>query len=198
VSNPLKLPEDFQECIRFHGHVCPGLAIGYAAVKAARRLIPLSRSEDEEIVVLAENDSCSVDAVQVLSGCTLGKGNLILRDWGKQVFTFIDRSSGRAVRVSFIAEVPGRELRSRIREKIDAGTATDEEKRELAEWRDRAVEELVQGDPDRFFSVKVVDVDMPPEAQIVTTESCAMCGEPTMSTRMEIRDGRRVCKQCAG
>ena len=78
------LPEDFRACVRFHGHICPGLAIGYAAVKAGSRVLGLSTAEDEEIVAFVENDSCAVDAVQVLLGCTFGKGNLIFRDWGKQ------------------------------------------------------------------------------------------------------------------
>ena len=95
-----EFPEDFQDCVRFHGHLCPGLAIGYAAVKAGIGVLEVSRSEDEEIVAIVENDSCAVDAVQVLLGCTFGKGNLVFRDWGKQVFTFFERRTGRAVRVS--------------------------------------------------------------------------------------------------
>ena len=94
-------PDDFQKCATFHGHVCPGLAIGYAAVKALRIFEVFRISEDEELVCIVENNSCSVDAVQVLLGCTFGKGNLIFRDWGKQAFTFYDREKGKAVRASF-------------------------------------------------------------------------------------------------
>ena len=64
VINSDDLPEDFRECVRFHGHICPGLAIGYAAVKAGSRLLGLSAAKDEEILALVENDSCAVDAVQ--------------------------------------------------------------------------------------------------------------------------------------
>ena len=47
-----------------------------------------------------ENDSCAVDAIQVVTGCTFGKGNLIFFDFGKQSYTFASRDSGEAVRVS--------------------------------------------------------------------------------------------------
>ena len=70
-------PDDFRKCVEFHGHMCPGLAIGYSAVKAAESLMKTTASEDEELVCLVENNSCAVDAVQVLLGCTFGKGNLI-------------------------------------------------------------------------------------------------------------------------
>lgn len=65
---------DLKRAVEFHGHLCPGLAIGYRVAKYFRLHHP--RSEDEELVCIAENNSCSVDAVQELLGCTYGKGNL--------------------------------------------------------------------------------------------------------------------------
>ena len=88
------MEEDFKEAAKFHGHVCPGLAMGYRVAKYAKEHYP--RSKDEELVCIAENKSCSVDAVQSLLGCTAGKGNLIFVDNGKQVFTFYSRDQNRA------------------------------------------------------------------------------------------------------
>ena len=122
-------PQDFQKCVEFHGHVCPGLAIGYAAAKAGMRVLNVGPSEDEEIVAIVENDSCAVDAVQSLLGCTFGKGNLIFRDWGKQVFTFLDRKTLRAVRVSLRADMPGRSERHDLKKRIDSGLASDSDKK---------------------------------------------------------------------
>lgn len=87
------------EVIEFHGHICPGLALGYRAATFALKHFG-KRAKDEELVSIVENDSCAVDAVQVITGCTFGKGNLIFRDYGKQVYTFIKRPSGDAVRIS--------------------------------------------------------------------------------------------------
>jgi len=91
----------FDEVVKFHGHSCPGLALGYrVAVAAVKELNMENISEDEEVVAIVENDSCAVDAIQVLTGCTFGKGNLIFKDCGKQVYTFIKRPSEEAVRIS--------------------------------------------------------------------------------------------------
>ena len=81
----------WQRCVDFHGHSCPGLAIGYRAVEAVIQLFGYVRSADEEIVCVTENDACGVDAIQVLTGCSFGKGNLIYRDRGKQAFSFLNR-----------------------------------------------------------------------------------------------------------
>ena len=94
--------QDFAEVIRFHGHVCPGLAIGYRAALAARTYLGAERSQDEELVAIVETDACSVDAIQVELGCTLGKGNLIYRDLGKHVFTVVSWEKGKAVRISHL------------------------------------------------------------------------------------------------
>ena len=65
----------------FHGHWCPGLAIGIRAAEWA--LKELGKAPDEEIVAVVETDMCGVDAIQSLTGCTFGKGNLIHKDYGK-------------------------------------------------------------------------------------------------------------------
>ena len=95
-----------EEATRFHGHFCPGLMIGFRAAQIALRELGVERAEDEELIAICETDACSVDAVQVLTGCTVGKGNLILRDWGKQVFTFGRRSDGKMLRVALRYRAP--------------------------------------------------------------------------------------------
>ena len=197
AANSLDFPEDFQECARFHGHVCPGLAIGYAAVKAGSRLLGLSAAEDEEIVAFVENDSCAVDAVQVLLGCTFGKGNLIFRDWGKQVFTFLDRGGGRAVRVSLKGRLPHSEERHALRKKIDAGEAADAEKLRWDKLRKQAVMQLISSDSAEYFDIREVQMEMPPHAQIVATRPCDICRESTTVNRLIEREGSLICRECA-
>lgn len=77
----------YEEIIQFHGHECPGLAMGYKMATAAMNKLGSIRAEDEQIVAIVENDACGVDALQCVTGCTFGKGNLIFRDYGKHVFT---------------------------------------------------------------------------------------------------------------
>ena len=75
----------FEDTIKFHGHACPGLALGYRVANLALKELGL-RARDEELVAIVENNSCAVDAIQFICGCTFGKGNLIFKDFGKQVF----------------------------------------------------------------------------------------------------------------
>jgi formylmethanofuran dehydrogenase subunit E len=192
-----EFPEDFQDCVRFHGHVCPGLAIGYAAVKAGIGVLGVSRSEDEEIVAIVENDSCAVDAVQVLLGCTFGKGNLVFRDWGKQVFTFFDRKTGRAVRVSLKDQaLTESEQRRALKKKIDSGKASPSDRQLYDEIRRSTIQGLIQDDPADHFEITRVEAEMPPEASIVSTKPCDICRESTVVTRLKEKDGRLVCLGC--
>ena len=91
----------WDECVKFHGHSCPGLAIGFRATELAMEKMgkQFSADSDEQIVCITENDACGVDAVQYISGCTLGKGNLIYRPTGKMAFSFFDRESGDSIRL---------------------------------------------------------------------------------------------------
>jgi len=89
---------DWEKAMEFHGHICLGLAFGYRAAKAGMDLIGAKRAPDEEVVVIAETDNCGVDAIQVVTGCTMGKGNLIFKDYGKNAYTFVSRNTGKAVR----------------------------------------------------------------------------------------------------
>jgi formylmethanofuran dehydrogenase subunit E len=192
-----EFPRDFQECIRFHGHLCPGLALGYVAARAGARALGVTAAEDEEVVAVVENDSCAVDAIQVILGCTFGKGNLVFRDWGKQVFTFLNRKDGRAVRVAFRGPMPGHDQRRALKEKIDAGHATDAEQAMFAKLRQDVVMTLLTADPEEFFEVREVTAEMPPQAAVVATRPCEICGEATMTTRLLERDGRAICRGCA-
>jgi formylmethanofuran dehydrogenase subunit E len=89
----------YDDVVAFHGHSCPGLALGY---RVSQRVLKefKGRAEDEELVAVVENNSCAVDAVQVITGCTFGKGNLVFKDYGKQVYTFVKRPFGKGLRIS--------------------------------------------------------------------------------------------------
>lgn len=87
--------EDWEKCVEFHGHKCPGLAFGVKASELAIKELDLKFSSDEEIVCITETDACCVDAIQVLIGCSFGKGNLIYQPKGKTAFTFISRKDNK-------------------------------------------------------------------------------------------------------
>jgi len=172
-------PEEMSEVVSFHGHFCPGLAIGYRAATAAMARIAPKRAEDEELVAIVENRSCSVDAVQVITGCTLGKGNLFLHDYGKQVFTLVSRSTGEGVRVALRAGL--------ARPKLEDGS-TD---------RKRWADDLLRLADDEIFAIDTQSIEIPPKATIHASLVCARCGEQMMETLAREIDGETCCIPCS-
>lgn len=86
-------------CVEFHGHHCPGLAIGVRASLAAIKALPINSVNHEEIVCVAENESCSVDGLRVVLGCTGEKGNLFFIKGGKQAFSIFNKTTGESIRL---------------------------------------------------------------------------------------------------
>jgi len=175
-----ELPTGLQRAVDFHGHLCPGLAIGWRAAEAAAQALGIGPAADEELVAEVENDSCSADAFQALLSTTFGKGNLVFRDHGKQVFTVTDRNQGRAVRVSFVGEG----LKT---QKPDG--STDREAFLLA---------LIDAPQEQVVAVGEVSPRPPAEAVIEPSTACARCGEPTQRSKMQKGPhGRLLCRPCA-
>ena len=194
-----QLPEDLKKCIEFHGHLCPGLIYGYVVAKTAMDLLKLNRSRDEEVVAISENDSCSVDALQILLGTSIGKGNLILKDYGKNVYTILNRQNKKAYRFSrkkhYQYQGKDKDEFIRLDAAISSGTATEKEKRRHKMMKSG---DLLQRPFDDIFSTERVDPVMPPYATLARSEPCAICGEMTMSTKMvKAENGRHMCIPCA-
>ena len=189
--------EAFRKCVDFHGHICPGLSIGYKAAKVAMGKLEEGRAGDEEIVAIVETDACSADAVQVLTGCTFGKGNFLYKDHGKMVLTLLSRKNGQGVRVAMRpgAFSPDEKHRALLQKVIsgDAGEAETKQFHDLHLQRSRDVLEMPDED---LFSVKTVQIKLPDKAKIEPSEPCARCGEPTMRTKLETVDGSRLCRGC--
>jgi formylmethanofuran dehydrogenase subunit E len=189
--------EDFRKCEDFHGHICPGLSIGYKAAKVAMKTLEEGRADDEEIVAIVETDACSADAVQVLTGCTFGKGNFIYKDYGKMVLTLLSRKTGKGVRV---AMRPGAfspdETHLALLRKVVKGAADEAEKKQFHELHIQRSLDVLEMPDNKLFDVKTVQRELPAKARIEPSEPCVRCGEPTMRTKLESVDGRKVCRDC--
>jgi formylmethanofuran dehydrogenase subunit E len=192
-------PDDFKRCADFHGHVCPGLSIGFKAAKAGMEWLQENRATDEELVTIVETDACGVDAIQVLTGCTFGKGNLIYKDYGKQAFTFLGRDSGKGVRLALKAGVIDMPDEDRsLMQKIREDTATDEEREKFWAGHTERSKQVLEKSVDELFSIEPVETDLPSKAKIEPSIPCTLCGEPTMSSKMEEVSGGKLCRSCAG
>lgn len=199
TENTSRTIASFEDAAKFHGHVCPGLTIGYIAAKAGIEKLETERDIDEELVTIVENDACGVDAVQVLTGCTLGKGNLIYRDHAKQVFTFIYRNSGKAVRVALKADFDINAIdpqASKLRPKVMSGTATREENKEYRKCMDKISATMRKTPVEEMFDIRFVDVEIPKKARIFNSVKCSKCGEMMAESRARVQNGEYVCIPC--
>ena len=163
--------ELWQKCVAFHGNQCGGLTIGYKAALYAIELLGLTFSEDEQVVCIAENDACGIDAIQVILGCSVGKGNLLFHMTGKQAFSFYNRTRGQAVRLV-------------LRDK-PAGLAKGGS---FAYYQQLA--------PKDMFTVKEAKLPLPEEARHFISYICDGCGESTGANWIRLDGDKKYCIDC--
>ena len=176
--------DEFKRCAEFHGHVCPGLSLGFKAAQAAMRSLKEERSGDEELVAVVENDACFVDAVQVLTGCTFGKGNFIFKDYGKMVLTVFSRKTGSGVRLAVRPDA----LENAAKEEPESANPGDRQKQMI-----RRILEMSETD---LFKIEKIQTSLPEKARIHGSAICDICGEAVMKTRLETRGDKKICRGC--
>jgi formylmethanofuran dehydrogenase subunit E len=198
MTQPIK---SYNDAVAFHGHACPGLALGYRAAEYAMYALMAGRSDDEELVCIVENDACGVDAIQLVAGCSVGKGNLVLQDFGKHAYTFIDRKNNRAIRLVQRPEPVIQRIdpvASALREKVMSGIATPAEQKEFHERQTKVIDKILKMPIEDLFIIKEVKPQIPVKAKIFLSVPCAKCGEMVAEHRARVRDGKFVCIPCAG
>jgi len=162
----------WEKCVAFHGHSCGGLTIGYKAALYAEKLLDIKFSDDEQLVCIAENDACGLDAIQALLGCTVGKGNLLFHITGKQAFSFYNRLNGKSVRLV-------------LRPKPEGMT------------KEQSFDYFQNLEPEKMFDVKETVIELPERAQLFDSYICEECGETVGANWVRIANGKKLCLDCA-
>lgn len=191
--------QTIENLITFHGHSCPGLAIGIRAAEYAKRELP--EADSASLTCVTETDMCGVDAIQFLCGCTFGKGNLIHRDYGKMAFTFYDREQGKGFRIVFSGNGASSQhsVKGNVTElmaKDKQGIITAEEKELLTEMREISRKQLMEAPLDDLFTKAELDVPLPSPARVLAGLVCESCGEKTMESRTRRFGGETLCIPC--
>ena len=161
----------WKDCVAFHGHECGGLTIGYKASLYAIELLKLEFSADEQVVCISENDACGVDGIQVMLGCSIGKGNLLFHMRGKQAFSFYNRKTGASVRLV-------------LKPKPEGMT------------REESFAYYQSCEPKDMFDVKDATIRLPEKARLFDSYICDCCGERTASNWIRLAGGRKLCLDC--
>ena len=159
----------WEDCVAFHGHACGGLTIGYKAALYAAKLLDLQFSDDEQVVCISENDACGVDAIQVMLGCSIGKGNLLFHLRGKQAFSFYNRKTGASVRLVL-------------------------KPRQMP--REESFAYYQSCDPEEMFTVKETTLTLPEKARLFDSYVCDCCKEVTGSNWVRLSGGKKLCLDC--
>lgn len=187
----------YKACAEFHGHECLGLAIGVRQALHAMEVLETTRADDEELIAVVETDACGVDGIQVLTGCTLGKGNLIYKDTGKQALTFADRKTGQAVRL--ILKAGALKEDKNFKELLALIVAGSSDPDILEKWeriQKERVEEFLSLPVDELFSVTVVKMPEISKAHLFQTVICSKCREPFSEAKARLDEGQILCPDC--
>jgi formylmethanofuran dehydrogenase subunit E len=181
------LREYLEMAAQAHGHLCAGQVLGVRLAMLGLRELGIEDPEAERkrLVTYVEIDRCVTDAVAVVANCRLGKRALKFQDWGKVAATFVDLKTGRAVRIA--AKESSKEAARRMFPEMDKEAGQQKAYAQLAD--------------DVLFDKKWVKVEVRPEdlpgfkgPRVV----CAECGEGINFKREVVRDGRTLCRGCAG
>ena len=162
-----------EKAVKFHGHICPGLAIGVLAAKYVLEN-GFKYSPNEEIVAVVENDNCSVDALQVLLGTTYGKGNLIHQDHGKLNYYFYNRETKKAVKLTIKNKDFGDKKLSKM----------------------ERIQKILKSEPKDIFNIADIKFNPPGLAEIEESVPCDICGELTMNSRLMFYQNSTMCIPC--
>lgn len=183
------LEQYLRDAEQAHGHICAGQVLGVRLAMYGLQQLGIEDPADKDrkrLVTFVEIDRCATDAVGVVTGCRLGKRALKFRDWGKMAATFVDLRTGKAVRIS--AKESSKQLARQLHPEIE-----NKNQQQMLAYREMS--------DDSLFTTQWVKVDLPPEEfpgykgeRIV----CEQCGEGINFRREVRRDGKVVCRGCAG
>ena len=163
--------KEWERCVSFHGHSCGGLMIGYKAALYAMELLRISFSDNEEVACISENDACGVDAIQVMLGCSVGKGNLLFHMTGKQAFSFYNRKTGESVRLILKPRPAG----------LKKGGS-------LGYYKDCMLSDM--------FDKMDTRIELPETARSFVSYACDCCGEITGSNWIRLEGEKKLCLDC--
>lgn len=172
--------EQLSKAEEFHGHLCGGIAIGTKLAMYGLQLMNMElNTKNKDLIVFLEIDRCMSDAVQSVTGCSMGKRSLKQMYYGKFAVTFYDMETKEALRIS---------------------DADANKKFKAKETTDEMIERFKITPPEDLFKVEKVKIELTP-AQMPgkphTSTFCSVCNEKVTDGMHNVRGGKPVCKSCS-
>ncbi len=172
---------------KIHGHICAGQVIGVRLSMLGLAAIGIDdpKAQRKEFYVLVEIDRCATDAIQSVTGCSLGKRSMKWLDYGIMAATFVNLKTDKAVRITALEEA--RETSKKYAPEID-----DKYKQQLEAYRIMPDEELFKV---QQVKVAIPNADMP--GRPMKRVQCDACGDWVQDCREVVREGKNLCRPCA-
>ena len=177
-----------EESAKVHGHLCAGQVLGVRMSMLGLRMVGINDPKGKDrksIIVYVEMDRCATDAVQSVTGCSLGRRTMRFLDYGKMAATFLNTKTGKAIRVAARED-------SRVRAQELFPEAEDRHRAQADAYRVMPAQEL--------FDIMEVVVTLRPEdmpGRPLRRVRCECCGEHVQDMREVFQDGRILCISCA-
>ncbi len=174
---------------KIHGHICAGQVIGVRMSMLGLERINITDpkgADRKKLYVLVEIDRCATDAIQSVTGCSLGKRSMRWMDFGIMAATFVNLETGKAVRITALEE--SRELSKKYYPAL-----ANKYQQQL-----EAYKIMPEGELFSFQDVKanIPECDMP--GRPMRRVQCDECGDHVQDCREVIEDGKTLCRACAG
>jgi len=192
---------DFQTTLEkatsLHGHKCVGLVLGTRIAMAGLKSLEIAEPmQTRDLIVYVELDRCLADAIQAITGCTIGKRTLKHVDYGKFAATFVDLSKNRAVRISVKEEarkIVKKGSEGRKSDGIRKGDSKKQERDMMAEAYSKMPDADLLSIADVKVRVPILDLPGLPKRKVL----CNLCGETIFDGREKVSDGQILCRSCA-
>jgi formylmethanofuran dehydrogenase subunit E len=190
-------PPDFADALAFHGHLCLDIAVGYRVARAALAAMAPLVDDPKALVATVGNDTCAVDAIQALTGCTFGKRNLVPRLTGKPVYVWQHARTGAGVRIyvhfweRFDTDADYGDFRARMRAFRDGRLAPEQAAAFEADHQ-ALIDRILTMPEAELFTLKRITAPPPPKSGGFEALPCAACGEHVKVGMLV--DGR--CAEC--
>lgn len=187
----------FQDAVDFHRHLCLDIAVGYRAAKILVREMGDELKNMKEVVALVGNETCAVDGIQEVTGCTFGKRNLILTHIGKPVYILQNTKTGNSVRAycHYWDTFDHTEFRA-LRKAVKHPDATESDKKKLEKMTKETIDEILAAPESALFKVTRVVLPAPKIAGKYPAAPCAGCGEHVNEALLTETAGQKLCKEC--
>jgi formylmethanofuran dehydrogenase subunit E len=187
-----------ERLVEFHGHLCPDLVLGEQLCLLVQRLLDrFPPGSGRQPVILAENTTAALDAVQFRLGTTLGNQRLLVMDYGKHNYHLVCPSLDRCWRFSCRPLVFGDEdRRCQLEQRVHREMALLEEVLELQQLMDQRIQTLLAMAPEEIFTCMETESHPLPQAVAPVMQPCTCCGEPFLVSRGVLYQGQQYCQPC--